>query len=109
MKLPTIGQLRHRLTLEAPVRISDGAGGAFETWQSIAELFAAMRAIGGNEAVAHDRVTGRITHEFWLRPRGDLAPGLRIRLGARIFHIHAVLIADEHGRRMRCLCEERDL
>ena len=109
MKLPTIGQLRHRLTLEAPVRTSDGAGGAFETWQPIAELFAAMRAIGGNETVAHDRVTGRITHEFWLRPRGDLAPSLRFRLGMRLFHIHAVLIADEHGRRMRCLCEERDL
>ena len=109
MRLPTIGQLRERVTLEAPVRTSDGAGGATVTWQPVADIFAAIYATSGSEVVAADRITGRITHEFWVRPRADLTPSLRFRQGTRLFHIHAVLIADDHRRRLRCLCEERDL
>jgi SPP1 family predicted phage head-tail adaptor len=109
MTKPSIGELRHRITLEAPVRTSDGAGGAFETWAPVAEFFAAMHARTGSEAVVHDRISGRISHEFWIRPRADVAPSLRFRLGDRLFHIHAVLVGDDRGRRLRCLCEERDL
>ena len=109
MILPAIGQLRHRLILEAPVRTADGAGGAIEAWTTIAEIHAVLRAISGSEPVAHDRISGRITHEIWLRPLAALAPSLRFRLAARLFHIHAVLPADEKYRRVRCLCEERDL
>lgn len=107
--LPAIGKLRHRVTLETPARTSDGAGGSTETWTPVAELFAFMRAIRGDERTAFDRITGHVSHEFYLRAHPGLAPKMRFRLGIRRFHIHAVLIADEHGRRMRCLCEERDL
>jgi SPP1 family predicted phage head-tail adaptor len=103
-----IGRLRHRLTLEAPSRTPDGAGGVIETWTSLGDVWAAIVNVSGREAAAA-RITGTVTHEIWLRPHTGIATNQRLRLGARIFHIHAVLRGEEPARRLRCLCEERDL
>ena len=109
MIVPAIGQHRQRLTLEAPARTADGSGGAIETWTALADVYAAVEPTSGGERVAADRISGHISHEIWLRPRADLVPNLRFRQGARIFLIHAVLAVDDRNRRVKCLCEERDL
>ena len=44
-----IGLLHERLTLETPVRTPDGGGGAIVTWQTVAELWARVRPISGDE------------------------------------------------------------
>lgn len=104
-----IALLRHRLTVEAPQRSADGAGGAVETWTPIADIWASIRPLGGSEAMGADGMRGRITHEIWIRRRDIISPRVRFRQGARIFEIRAVLDVDERRRRFRCLCEERDL
>lgn len=106
---PRIGSLRHRLMLEAPQRISDAAGGVFETWTSIGQVWAEVTPITGNETFAADRIVGRVTHSIAVRARSDLSPAQRLRLGDRIFEIRAVLMADHRHHRMRLICEERDL
>jgi SPP1 family predicted phage head-tail adaptor len=102
----SIGALRERLTLEAPSRAGDGGGGATVTWDPVAELWAAVRPITGDERLRHDAVTARVTHEVWIRHRADVVPAMRFTAGARILHIVAVL---DPGRRdrLQCLCEER--
>lgn len=107
--IASIARLRHRLTLETPVRLGDGAGGANEAWVAIGDIWAAIRAISGGKSYAAHRISGRVTHEIWLRPRSDLAPNQRFRRASRTFLIHAVLRGEEPARRIRCLCEERDL
>jgi len=104
-----IGALRHRVVLERPVRQADDGGGAAETWEPVAELWAAVTARSGKEDVFADRVSGARRVDVTIRYRDDATPGMRFRLGDRRFDILAVL--DEDGRRrfLKCECEERDL
>jgi len=104
-----IGELTRRVVLEEMSRIADGAGGAIETWTTVATVFASVLALGGGEGSAFDRVTGRATHEIVIRHRADVRPAMRFRLGTRIFEILSALDADGRRRHVRCLVEERDL
>ena len=104
-----IGDLRHRMRLAAVSRTPDGAGGAEETWTLVAELWAALKPLSGEEGVEADRIAGHVTHEAVVRYRQGLAPAMRLVLGARTFDIRAVLDVDERRRFLRCLVEERDL
>jgi SPP1 family predicted phage head-tail adaptor len=103
-----IGDLHDRLVLEQPVRAVDGGGGASVAWEAVVELWAYVRPISGEERLAQDQLTGRLTHEVWIRWRAGVVPAMRFRQGARIYHIVAAL---EMGHRayLKCLCEERSL
>jgi SPP1 family predicted phage head-tail adaptor len=106
---PRIGKLRHRLVIEAKARTADGGGGAAVAWTEIAEVWGAVEALSGKEAVAAGRVAGTAEYRITLRYRSDVAPAMRLRRGAELFEIVAVL--DEDGRRrfLACDCERRDL
>lgn len=104
-----IGDLRHRLVLEAVSRVDDGAGGADETWATVAELWAGLIPLSGIENDVADQLTGRVTHEIWVRYRTGVKPAMRFRSGNRIFEIRAVIDAGERRRFLRCLAEERNL
>lgn len=104
-----IGDLRHRLALETVSRVEDGAGGATETWQQLEELWAAVRPLQGSEREQADQLTGRVTHEIWVRYRSGVKPDMRFRHGMRTFEIRAVLDTSERRRFLKCLVEERDL
>jgi len=106
MKLTGIGALRERLALQSASRAADGGGGATVTWSTVADVWAAVRPISGDERLRHDAVTARVTHEVWIRHRSDVAPAMRFTSGARILDIVAVL---DPGRRdrLQCLCEEQ--
>jgi SPP1 family predicted phage head-tail adaptor len=105
---PTIGALREVLTLESPSRIADGGGGASITWETVTELWAAVRPIDGEERLRADQLAGRITHEVWIRRRSNVTPAMRFRSGARILDIVAVL-GVARPNHLKCLCEERHL
>src|SRR5688572_17575405 len=107
-----IAALRDRLILEQPARTPDGGGGAVLAWEPVAELWAGVRPLSGEERLAHDQVAGRLTHAVWLRHRSGVVPAMRLRQGTgmsvRIYDIVAVL---ENPSRtyLKCLCEERSL
>lgn len=109
MRRVPIGSLRYRVELQQPVRIGDGGGGAVESWETVAELWAAVLPIDGEERLAADAVSGRITHEVRIRHRGGVTPSMRFHLEGRVLEIRAVMAADGRRRRLRCLCLERDL
>lgn len=104
-----IGDLRHRMTLEAVARTSDGGGGATEAWDPVATLWASLEPLAGNETFTAERLAGHITHAIQIRYRSGVTPAMRFRLGTRIFEITAVIDPDERRRLLRCLCRERDL
>lgn len=105
---PTIGRLRHRLTLEALIRTPDGGGGASETWAAITQLWGRIRPTSGTESVDADARAGHVSHEITLRHRSGVTPAMRLRSGARVFEIAAVLDIDERHRWLKCFCVERD-
>ena len=108
LKPPPIGALRRRLVLEALDSTPDGAGGMAGTWTTVAILWGAIRPRTGSEIFDGGRVEGRITHDIWIRPRPEIAPGQRLRVNGRLFNIRATLRPDEFVNRMRLICEERD-
>ena len=108
LKPPPIGALRRRLILEALTRTPDGSGGITDAWTNLAVIWAAIHPRTGSEIFDEGRTEGRITHDIWVRPRPDIAPGQRLRINARLFNIRAVLRPDEFVNRLRLICEERD-
>jgi SPP1 family predicted phage head-tail adaptor len=106
---PSIGDMRHRVILQQIVRTSDGGGGASESWSTVAELWAAIRPISGDERVVADAISGQLTHEVWVRHRAGVTPAMRFLFGSHILDIRAVIDAEGRGHRLKCLCQERDL
>lgn len=101
-----VGELRHRLILEAPSETPDGAGGVVRTWTMLATVWAAIEPVRAEEQVVADRRLGVLTHRIIVRKRGDLTLNHRFRLGSRVFAIRAVRDAEERERFLECLVEE---
>lgn len=107
MTVDRIGRLRHRLTIEQPIRSGDDGGGATLTWGPVASVWAEVIARSGREIVQGNRTTARSNYRIVMRYRADLDPTMRLRSAERIFEILA--IRDEDGRKCwtTCDCEER--
>jgi SPP1 family predicted phage head-tail adaptor len=103
------GDLRTRLTLEAPSRDGDGGGGAEVTWEAVAEVWAMVRTASGSEPFDLDRAAGRLSHEIIVRYRADVTLAMRMREGARVYDIRAAFDPDGRRHWLKCLVEERDL
>ena len=103
----SIGDLRHRLALEAPLSTADGGGGVSRSWALVAEVWGAIVPAGGTEVAAADGMHGRVSHEIWLRYRTGVLPEMRFKLGSRVFEIRAAIDTGERHRFLRCLVEER--
>jgi SPP1 family predicted phage head-tail adaptor len=102
----TIGELRFRLTIEAPVETADGEGGVTRTWSAIGDTWAAVEPRGAGEKIVTDRETPLFQYRIVVRYRDDLSQANRFRLGARILAIRAVRDPDERGEFLECMVEE---
>ncbi len=103
-----IGDMRERFVLEQSIRTPDAAGGATVAWETVAEVWAGVRPISGDERLAHDQLSGRLQQVVWMRHRAGGGPPMRFSQGARIYEIVPVLEMQRRTR-LKCLCEERTL
>ena len=101
-----IGNLRHRLILEAPDETPDGIGGVTRTWSALATLWGEIEPLSADDVMLADKRIGLVTHKIHIRHRGDVTIAHRFRLGFRIYVIRAVRDAEERGRFLECLCAE---
>ncbi|CTQ50909.1 phage head closure protein [Jannaschia donghaensis] len=91
---------RRRLTLQAPVRVSDGAGGQTLSWEDRGGLWAEVRMRSGSLRHGAFGRTPRLqvrltTHSV---PQGHpmrAEPGQRLRDGGQVYEIEAVHDADD--------------
>jgi SPP1 family predicted phage head-tail adaptor len=102
----SVGALRRRLLLEAPVEIPDGAGGQLRSFETIAAVWAQVEWLSGNERWRGERPEQAASHRVTLRWRADVDAGQRLRDGAQVFDIKAVGDPDGARRRLVCLVEE---
>ncbi len=103
--------LSRSLVLEAPVHVSDGAGGYVRDWQPLGVLWAEVKAGSGRETAAFAVTVSRVPYRVVVRAAPVDAPsrpvaGQRFREGARIFNIHAVAEKGTEGRFLTCHVEE---
>jgi SPP1 family predicted phage head-tail adaptor len=99
--------LRHRLVLEAPVEMPDGAGGVTRDYEITGSLWANVTPIGMRSEVNADDPGATVTHRIVIRRRSDVTTRHRLRLGARFYRILALRDEDESGRFIEISAQER--
>ncbi|MDK3072945.1 head-tail adaptor protein [Sedimentitalea sp. JM2-8] len=103
--------LNRLLSLEAPIRIADGAGGYVETWAVLGEHWAEVRSRTGRERDEAGVPISTVSYNIVVRsaPFGSTArpmPQQRFRDGQRLFVIQAVAERDREGRFLTCFADE---
>ncbi len=104
-------RLTVELTLEAPVRLADGAGGFTQDWQPVGTLWAALEPRTGRDGGGDGGPLARMAWRIVVRAAPAGAParpvaGQRFVLGPRRFLIEAVAERDPCGRFLTCFAEE---
>jgi SPP1 family predicted phage head-tail adaptor len=89
--------MRHRVTLEAPVEVADGAGGVTRGWAAVATMWAAIEPRDPRPAIVGEAPAVIASHRVTLRWRAGVVAGQRLRLGQRLLQIRSV--ADPHERK----------
>ena len=91
------GKLRHRITLQKPVKVQDPETGSVENiWQDLAQLWAEVSPLSPVSLyppAMQNAVTTRIT----VRYRQDIEPKYRILFRGKIFNIEGVLSDPKSG------------
>lgn len=104
-------RMNRRLRLEAPQRVSDGAGGFSETWVELGKLWAEVRAMSGRELSQSGVLLSAQRYQIRLRAAPEGSSGRpraeqRFRDGSRLFRITAVAEDDSDGRILICRATE---
>ncbi len=99
--------LNHRMLLEMPQRLPDGAGGFTQSWQVLGEIWAELGTQTGREVTTGTTSLSRVTQRIVLRaaPEGSsMRPqaGQRLRAGGQVFPILSVTAYDTAARYLVC-------
>ncbi len=100
------GDLRHRLIIESPQRLSDGAGGAVVTWAQVASVWAHIKPVTAREFRSAEQRAEKVTHKITLRYRSDINATMRLVGEGRIFNIEAIINEAERDQWLKCSCVE---
>lgn len=97
MKIPGVGQLRHRVVIESLTNASDSQGGVATTWSTYATVWALLEPTKAWEVQFAGQIQYRRTHVAWVRYRSDLTftTAMRILFDSRYFQIKGIRRPDE--------------
>lgn len=103
----SVPHLNRKMTLEAPTRTADGAGGYSEVWQPLGIIWGEVLPRGAGREVDASELKLKITVR--VAPQG--APSrptaaMRFRDGERLYLIDAVTETTSAGRYLVCFAKE---
>lgn len=101
------GELRVRLTLEAPSETPDGAGGVVRGYVTAGSVWAAVTPVAARGAVDAGSAGATATHRIVVRHPCAADTRHRFRLGARVFRIVSIRDADASGQTLMIEAQER--
>lgn len=99
-------ELNKSLVFQAPVKVSDGAGGFTTTWLSVGSVSAAVWPISATEIIKNDKNSMDITHRVRIRYRKGIKPFWRISYQDRYLNIISIINPDESNEMLDILCKE---
>ena len=102
----TAGKLRHQITIEREQPVSDGAGGSYLTWATVATPRAFVDPMSGGERLQAMRLEATITHRIYIRYRDDIRTGDRINFDGRLMQIRAPIDLEERNRWLEIHADE---
>ena len=106
MRPPTLAALRHRVTIERPVRNDNEGGAATIIWQQVATVWAQIKGLDGREIIRADTPVVRATHRIVMRYRTDVDATMRIVVAGKYHEIISALDEEGRNRWLVCYCEE---
>lgn len=104
--MSAVGALRHRLAHQTFVDLPDGAGGVERSFLTVDQLWGAIETSSTEFGLGEERPRATSVVHIIVRAPNTLAPGDRMLLGARVFHVEAVTDVEGRGRFSRCRCRE---
>ena len=103
----TTGQRTAYLTLQAPTRVADGAGGYTETWTTLAHVWGALDASATRmERSFAAQVQTVATTTITIPYVEDVTPACRVVYGTRTYNVRGVADPDQRRRELVLACEE---
>lgn len=100
------GQLRHRVTIQAPSITKNERGAEVPSWVDVATVYADVRTPNGRERTANEQVVANLTHIVTMRYRADVLPTHRLKWGTRVFSLIAAPDPDNRRKTLVCQCQE---
>ena len=104
-----IGELRHRVRLQAIELTGDGGGGFTEAWSDLAEIWADIRPVSGAEIGLAEQRQHRISHDVTIRYRLGVQPSQRLIHDGRALYILGIVNPGERNAFLTLRCEERTI
>ena len=101
-----IGDLRHRITIQYPIRIPDGLGGWTVIWFGAATVWAAIWPVSAAETMQAQQSAMTITHRIRIRYRAVMRAGWRIAYAGRYFNIVSIIDPNTSHRWLDVMCKE---
>ena len=106
MKNTKIGDLRHRITFQKPVKVPDGYKGHTVTWQDVITVWASVEPLSGREYFYAHQITAEVTHRVRIRYNEKVITEMRIKYEDRILTIESIIDLKERREFQEILVRE---
>lgn len=103
----TIGQLRHRITLEQDVHTKDKYQGDVSTFLPRATVNAQVSPLSGKELLVAEQQQSLTTHRIKMRYFRGITSAWRVDFEGRKLNIVSVIDIDERKIEHHLMCSER--
>ena len=90
-KLPEIGELRDRVTIQYFTISKDTMGGRVRTWLDFVTLWANVEPLSGREYFYSQQIKAEVTHRIKTRYYAGIQNSWRVKFRDRYFRIESVL------------------
>lgn len=101
-----IGDLRHRITFQKPLKTSDGYKGHTVKWQDVVTVWASIEPLTGREYFYAHQIKNEVSHRVRIRYRTDITNEMRIKHGEKIFEIESIIDLKEGRQFLEILGRE---
>lgn len=102
-----IGRLRHRIIIQQPTIARNARGAEILTWSTLTTVYADIRTVGGQEQLLSNQLeVASLSHTISIRYLATVTPKMRVKWGARVFGIEAIIERDNKQRMMDLSCRE---
>jgi len=102
-----IGTLRHKVEIQALTVTEDAIGNQVEEWTKVADVWAAVEPLQGDEKLAAAYIQAETTHKVTIRYLAGITPANRLLFDGRTLEIESVRNLEERNRELVLMCKEK--
>ena len=85
------GDLRNRITIQAPSTVQDDTGQVLTDWTDVALVWASIKHVSGVSAIQSGMDTSSVKASIRIRHRTGINAGMRVLHGTTVYQIEAVM------------------